>query len=462
MGFTKKIIPSILVLVMILGCNASVTIQSNYNDGDVVLTKSEQSFLDSLQFRTFLFFWQESNPANGLVKDRSTKDSPASIAATGFAIPAWAIGAEREWITRQAAAERTLTLLKFLMNSEQSENKLATGYKGFYYHFLNMQTGEREWNCELSSIDTGLLFAGIIFARNYFDGSNDVEEKIRDLSSQILSKADWKFFTLPDSHKMPYSICLGWTPEEKYHAWGWHGYNEALVLYIIAAGLGMENVDQGYKTWLSTYKWGEPYEGLAHALFPPLFGHHYSHMFVDFRDLADAYMREKGIDYFENSRRATYTQREYAKENPKGWVGYDSLTWGITACDGPGFNKNSKEFLGYAGRGSSGREYNYFDDGTIAPTAAGGSIAFAPEIVIPTLLNLKNEFGDKGLWDKYGFVDAFNLTADWYGKDYLGIDQGPIIIMIENFRNEFVWKLMVKDPIIQNGLKRLNFTNLSK
>ena len=185
MGFTKKIIPSILVLVMILGCNASVTIQSNYNDGDVVLTKSEQSFLDSLQFRTFLFFWQESNPANGLVKDRSTKDSPASIAATGFAIPAWAIGAEKKWITRQAVGERTLTLLKFLMNSEQSENKLATGYKGFYYHFLNMQTGEREWNCELSSIDTGLLFAGIIFARNYFDGSNDVEMLIRELSDQI-------------------------------------------------------------------------------------------------------------------------------------------------------------------------------------------------------------------------------------------------------------------------------------
>jgi len=208
MGFTKKIIPSILLLVMILGCNSSVTIQSNNNKGEIVLTKSEQSFLDSLQYRTFLFFWNESNPANGLVKDRSTKDSPASIAATGFAIPAWAIGAEKKWITRQAAAERTLTLLKFFMKSEQSENKFATGYKGFYYHFLNMQTGEREWNCELSSIDTGLLFAGIVFARNYFDGSNETEKGIRDLSSQLITRADWKFFTLPDSHKMPNSICL--------------------------------------------------------------------------------------------------------------------------------------------------------------------------------------------------------------------------------------------------------------
>ena len=464
MHLRKKIVLSILMLIIVLGCKDSDTILSNGKDSEFNLTKSEQSFLDSLQYRTFLFFWHESNPANGLVKDRSTKDSPASIAATGFAIPAWAIGAEKKWITRQAAAERTLTLLKFLMNSEQSEKKLATGYKGFYYHFLNMQTGEREWNCELSSIDTGLLFAGIIFARNYFDGSNDVERLIRELSDQIINRADWKFFTLPDLNKMPNSICMGWTPEEQFHSWGWHGYNEALILYIIAAGLGMEKAERGYNTWLSTYEWSEPYKGLAHAVFPPLFGHQYSHMFIDFRNLADDYLKEKKIDYFQNSRLATYTQREYAKENPKGWIGYDSLTWGLTACDGPGdsYNKDGKEFLGYAGRGTSGKELNYFDDGTIAPTAAAGSIAFAPEIVIPALMNFKEKFGSEGLWDKYGFVDAFNLTAGWYDKDYIGIDQGPIIIMIENFRSEFVWKLMMQDPVIQNGLKRLNFTNLSK
>lgn len=427
-----------------------------------MLSNSEEIFLDSLQYKTFLYFWHESNPQNGLVKDRSTHDSPSSIAATGFAIPSWAVGAEKRWITREQAAERTLALLNFLNNSNQSENKFATGYKGFYYHFLNMQTGQREWNCELSSIDTGLLFAGIIFARNYFDEDNKTEKSIRDLSGIILKKADWGFFTLPSSHKWPSSICLGWTPEDGYHDWGWHGYNEALILYIIAAGLGMENAEQGYQTWLSSYKWGEPYPGLSHVLFPPLFGHQYSHMFIDFRNLSDGYLREKGIDYFENSKRATYTQREYAKENPKNWIGYDSLVWGITACDGPGesYNKGGKEFLGYAGRGSSGREYNYFDDGTIAPTAAGGSIVFAPEIVIPTLLNLKNEFGDRGLWDKYGFVDAFNLTADWYGKDYLGIDQGPIIIMIENFRTELVWKMVMQDPVIIRGLAKLGFNNL--
>lgn len=462
MRFMRQIVLSVLLLVIILGCKYSNPIRIEGEYGEYVLTNEEQSFLDSLQYRTFLFFWYESNPLNGLVKDRSTKESPASIAATGFAIPAWTIGAEKKWITREQAAERTLTLLKFLINSNQSEDKSATGYKGFYYHFLKMETGEREWNCELSSIDTGLLFAGIIFARNYFDGSSETESKIRDLSSQILNRADWKFFTLPDSHELPNSICMGWTPEEKFHQWGWHGYNEALILYVIAAGLSMDKVERGYQTWLSTYEWDEPYKGLAHAIFPPLFGHQYSHMFIDFRNLADSYMKNKGLDYFENSRRATYTQREYSRENPRGWIGYDSLVWGITACDGPGFKKDGKEFLGYAGRGTSGPKKVFFDDGTIAPTAAAGSIVFAPEIVIPTLINFKEKFGREGLWDKYGFVDAFNQTAGWYDKDYIGIDQGPIIIMIENFRSEFVWKLMMKDPVIQNGLKRLNFENLTK
>ncbi len=450
---------AVILFIIYLGCETRNQVHNKVN---YELSEAEKTFLDTLQYKTFLYFWNECNPKNGLVKDRSTKDSPSSIAATGFAIPVWALAAEKKWISREQAAERTLTLLNFLLRSEQSEDKLATGYKGFYYHFLNMETGKREWNCELSSIDTGLLFAGIIFAKSYFDSSNELETDIRSKSLIILKRADWKFFTLPKNHNMPYSICLGWTPEEGFHPWGWHGYNEALILYIIAAGLGMENAEQGYKTWLSTYQWDEPYKGLAHALFPPLFGHQYSHMFIDFRNLADGYLQEKGIDYFENSRRAVYTQREYAKENPKGWVGYDSLVWGITACDGPGFTKDGKEFLGYAGRGTSGKKLNYFDDGTIAPTAAGGSIAFAPEIVLPTLMHFKDEFGHRGLWDRYGFVDAFNLTADWYGKDYLGIDQGPIILMIENFRTEFVWKFMMKDSIIINGLKRLGFGRLEK
>ena len=195
--------------------------------------------------------------------------------------------------------------------------------------------------------------------------------------------------------------------------------------------------------------------------FPPLFGHQFSEAFIDFRGLADKYMKGKGIDYFENSRRATYVQRKYASDNPKGWVGYDSLCWGVTASDGPGgkYNFDGKKFEGYAGRGTSGPDYNYFDDGTIAPYGPLSSLPFAPEIVLPTIKSIHEKYGAK-LWGKYGFYDAFNPTANWVDSDFLGIDEGPMLIMIENFRTGLVWNYMMKDPIIQKGLSRLGFEYL--
>jgi hypothetical protein len=174
-------------------------------------------------------------------------------------------------------------------------------------------------------------------------------------------------------------------------------------------------------------------------------------------------MKEKGIDYFENSRRATYVQQHYAIDNPYKWVGYDSLCWGVTACDGPGdkYNFDDKKFIGYAGRGSSGPDYNYFDDGTIAPYGPLSSLPFAPEIVLPTTKSLLEKYGDK-IWGKYGFYDSFNLTANWVDNDFLGIDEGPMLIMIENFRTGLVWNNVMKDPVIQEGLKRLGFEYLKK
>jgi len=175
-------------------------------------------------------------------------------------------------------------------------------------------------------------------------------------------------------------------------------------------------------------------------------------------------MNEKGIDYFENSRRATLSNRMYCIQNSNGWIGYDSLTWGISACDGPGesHNKDGEKFFGYAGRGASGPEDNIADDGTITPEAAGGSIPFAPEFCIPTLKNMYDKYGDKGLWDKYGFKDAFNLTANWFDPDYLGLDEGPIVIMIENYKTGLIWKYSMKDPLIKKGLEKLDFTKLEK
>ncbi len=461
----KKLTFAKLALLLVLVLTAfAPSLQQDFKSGGKInypMTREDELLLDSIQRRTFLFFKGEHHPEWGIVKDRTAEWAPASIASTGFGIPCFAIGAERKWISREEAAKITLNILRFFKNSVQSDAKDVTGYKGFYYHFLAMDTGTRTWNCELSSVDTGLLMMGIIFARNYYNLDNETENQVRALADKLLGRIDWDFMQMPDTGRFAGTISMGWTPEKGQHDWGWSGYNEALFLYILAAGSGMKDAEKSYDAWLSTYKWDTPYEGLSHVAFPPLFGHQFSQAFIDFRGLGDKFMKEKGIDYFENSRRATYVQRQYAVDNPYGWTGYDSLCWGITACDGPTetYNFCEKKFLGYAGRGSSGPGYNYFDDGTIAPYGPLSSLPFAPEIVLPTARSMVEKYGDQ-LWGKYGFYDSFNLTARWVDNDYLGIDQGPMLIMIENFRTGLVWDYVMKDEIIREGLERLGFEYL--
>jgi hypothetical protein len=446
-----------LLAIMIIANSLTLLAQqkiTSYN-----LTKEEKDFLDTLQYRTFLYFVNEINPHNGLVKDRSTNTSPSSIASVGFAFPVWAIGAEKGWISREMASSLTLKSLQFFFNSEQSKNKLATGYKGFYYHFLDMQHGKRFWNCELSSIDSGLLFCGIIFTRQYYNGENENEKKIRFLANKILDRADWSFWQMADTGKFAYQISMGWN-ENGLLPTGWFGYTEALFLYVLAAGSNYPDCVKAYDSWLSSYKWREPYKNeFGHVVFPPMFGHQYSFLFINPKGLIDKYMLSKGIDYFENSRRATFVNREYAIANPQKWNGYDSLTWGLSACDGPGsnYNYNNKLFFDYAARGTSGPDSVELDDGTITPTAAGGSIPFAPEICIPSLFNMYKKYGKEGLWGQYGFYDSFNPTLNWFNKDYIGIDQGPIVIMIENFLNGFVWRYFMKDKLVIDGLIKLGF-----
>jgi hypothetical protein len=430
------------------------------------LTDNTETFLDTLQYRTFQFFMNEINPEIGMVRDRTQDWSAASIAAIGWGVTAWAIGAEHNWITREKAVELTLNLLRFLINSEQSTAVDATGYNGFYYHFLNMETGKREWNCELSTIDTSWLIAGIRFASQYYNRENENEKEIRELADKLTNRINWDWTIIKESKHKNHKglISMAWHPgeNERLSDFGWFGYTEALYLYILAAGSTLSEPEKVYDQWLVGYDWKETYPGLAHVIFPPLFGHQFSHMFIDFRGLADKYLMEKGIDYFENSRRATLSNRMYCIENPAGWVGFDSLTWGISACDGPGdFEKDGKKFYSYAGRGASGPDDLVAEDGTITPEAAGGSIPFEPEICIATLKNMYDKYGDKGLWGKYGFKDAFNPTVDWYDKDYLGLDQGPILIMIENYRTGLIWKYSMKDPVIQKGLERLGFKKVN-
>lgn len=452
-----------LIMIAFIGCQQAEQQLEYKSQGkiDYTLTPDDERMLDSIQYATFQFFLHEHHPDWGIVKDRTKEWAPASIASTGFGIPCFAIGAERKWITREKAAGITLNILKFFMNSVQSADTNVAGHKGFYYHFLRMDTGTREWNCELSTVDTGLLMMGILFARNYYKLDNETEEQIRQLAGKLLGRIDWDFVKMTTGNKFNNSISMGWYPEKGLHHMGWTGYNEALFLYVLGAGSGMSYAREGYQAWLDTYQWETPYDGLSHVAFPPLFGHQFSHAYIDFRGLVDGYMKEKGIDYFENTRRATYVQQRYAMDNPQQFIGYDSLCWGITASDGPGnqYNFDDREFISYAGRGTSGPGRSRHDDGTLAIYGPLSSLPFAPEIVLPTVRSINERYGDM-LWGRYGYYDAFNLTAGWVDDDYIGIDQGPMLIMIENFRSGLVWDYTMKDPIIQKGLKKLGFEYL--
>lgn len=428
-------------------------------------------FLDDLQSRTFRWFWDLSNPANGLTPDRAPSPSFSSVAAVGFALTAYPIGAERGEITRQQAADRVLTTLRFLWNAPQGDAPSGvTGYRGFFYHFLDMQTGHRFEQVELSTIDTALLLGGVLFCQSYFDGSGETEAEIRRLADSLYRRVEWTW-----AQARPPRISMGWHPETGFIPHDWMGYDESMLLFVLALGSPTHPVDRdAWDTYQTGYRWGTFY-GHSHIGFAPLFGHQYSHVWIDFRGIRDNYMRGRGIDYFENSRRATLAQRAYAVDNPMGWRDYSAEIWGLTASDGPKdtvvtIDGRERRFWSYTARGASFTEVR--DDGTLVPTALGGSVAFAPEVVIPSLKAMRDRYGEH-LYSTYGFLDAFNPTLrtamplqhghivpglGWFDTDYLGIDQGPIVAMIENLRSELVWQHMRTNPYIIRGLRRAGFT----
>lgn len=427
------------------------------------ITAKQSKLLRQLQHDTFRFFWETTNPGNGLTPDRYPNADYSSVAGIGFALTGYLVGVENHYVTRGQAADRTLTTLQFLMDAPQSAAAHgATGYKGFYYHFLDMDSGIRHRRSELSTIDTALLAAGVLSAQTYFDGDSATEARIRALADSIYRRIDW-----PWAYSKAHAplLSMGWRPETGYTPAYWRGYNEAMILYILALGSPTHPIDpDSWEKWTSTYHW-DTYYDYPYVNFGPLFGYQYSHVWVDFRKIQDAYMRSKGIDYFINSQRATYASQAYCVDNPHNWKGYDDKVWGLTACDGPDSltihdGDQSKVFYRYLARGTSADYLR--DDGTIAPTAVGGSVPFAPDITIPTLAFFKTRFGSR-LYGQYGLKDAFNLSypekpGGWFDSHYLAIDQGPILLMIENYRNDFVWDLMKKNPYIVKGLERAGFT----
>jgi hypothetical protein len=399
--------------------------------------------LEDIQHAAFNYLWTEANPANGMVRDRSQSGSPSSIAAVGFALSSICIGIDHGWITRAQGQARVLETLNHFWTAPQGLAGSGTiGYKGFFYHFLHMGDGLRqwEWDTELSTIDTALLLAGVLDCQQYFNTADATDVQIRTLADNIYRRVDWQWARNPTNN----AIRHGWKPSTGYLPYDWIGYSEAMIVNILALGSPTFPVTFAtWTAWTNGYNFTNPgYGGQSYVVFPPLFGHQYSHCWIDFRNKRDAKMTGYGLDYFENSRRATLAQQAYCIAHP-GPAGYSATLWGISAGDGP---------TGYRARGAPPA---LNDDGTITPTAVVSSLPFAPEICLPTIRNLYDNY--PALWGTYGFLDGFNLSNGWYGPDFLGIDQGPMVLMIENAFNAGVWLRFMQNPYIQAGMNAAGF-----
>ena len=436
-------------------------------------TPAVDPLLAELQERTFRYFWETGNPTNGLIPDRYPTPSYASIAAVGFGLTTYPVGVERGYITREQARQRTLATMRFLVSAPQGpEPHGRSSYKGFFYHFLDMVSGERYRDSELSTVDTALLLAGALFCQSYFDGAHPEEVEIRAHVDTVYRRVDWRWA----QPKAP-AITLGWSPEEGFLKYDWRGYNEAMLVYLLALASPTFPVGvDAWHEWTSTYDqhW-RTVHGQEFLSFAPLFGHQYTHVWLDFRKIQDPYMKKRGLDYFENSRRAVYAQQAYAVKNPRKCKDYGTNVWGITASDGPADvtledASGRRTFRTYAARGIESADMD--DDCTLAPTAAAASIPFAPDIAIPAVREMHRRYGAQ-IYAKYGFLDAFNPTFTfdvplrhgrhvkgfgWVAGDYLGIDQGPILAMIENYRSGMIWRVMRENPYIRRGLARAGFS----
>ena len=436
--------------------------------------------LDTLQRRTFMYFWELSD-GFGQTPDRWPTERMSSIAATGFGLAALAVGVERGYVSRADAAARARKTLHNLWSLPQGpESSGVAGHKGLFYHFLTHDTGTRYRDNELSTIDTGLLMAGVLAIAEYFKGDSEDERAIRDLADKLYRRVEWDFAWMEDG-----SLSMGWHPEKGFIPARWRGYNEASILLLLAMGSPTHPIpDTAWQAWTRTYEWGSGFGSPEHVMFDPLFGHQYSQMFIDFRGIQDAYMAEKGIDYHENSIRATQLQYAYARQNPFGWKDFGPQCWGLTACDGPGpikvalsskagSNRPQNEAVkkgdslmvhSYWARGVDGSKVK--DDGTIAPTAAGGSWPYMPVEAEAALAHMWTQY-QPWLVGRYGFRDAFNLEVParedqpgapgWFDIDYLGIDQGPILIQIENHRSGLIWDLLKNNEHLRRGLEKAGF-----
>jgi hypothetical protein len=396
------------------------------------MEKKTAGFLDLVEERSFRYFVECVNPANGLVLDKSSnstppdlKYAPASIAAVGFGLAALAAGAERGWIGKDAAQEQVKTTLKFFSEKMESE-------RGFFYHFVDMKTGKRVWDCELSSIDTALFLAGALTAAQYFESP-----EIRDLAKKLYERVDWRWMANGSLF-----LSMGWTPEKHFLPHVWSDYSESAIMYILA--MGSPTFPLTAESWAAIKRTRGKYKGHELILSPPLFTHQFAHAFIDFRDKRDAF-----ADYFENSVQASLANRQFCIDSAESFNTYGKNSWGLTASIGPD---------GYKAYGAPPGPALH--DGTVAPSAAASSIVFTPEHSLAAMKYWYSKYRDK-MWGRYGFADSFNLDRNFFAPDAYGINQGSTVLMIENYRSGLIWKLFMSRPEIKRGMKEAGFTATS-
>jgi hypothetical protein len=418
--------------------------------------------LEKLQSQTFNYFLTYQNPSNGLIADRSDPLSHSSIAVVGLGITSYIIGIERNLLSRKDAVNKILTVLRFFYKGHQGPEPDAMGYKGFYYHFLDMQEGKRAWESELSTIDTSIFIAGVLIAATYLNDDNKEENEIRQLADILYRRIDWQW-----SLNGRTEICHGWKTESGFlnHYWD-KGYSEAIILYVLALGSPTHSIDPlGYKNWTTTFIWSN-IDGIELIHAGPLFIHQMSHLWLDFRGIRDDLIAKYNIDYFENSRRATCVQQQYAIKNPLKFEHYNKNNWGFTASDGPGpatiiIDGVEKIFYDYIARGVPFGP----DDGTISPWAVVASLPFAPDIVVGTIRHAIERLKERKSSDE-GFDASFNAIFQmdvnekkgWVSPWKFGLNEGPMIIMIENFQTQLIWNISKRCSYIKNGLRLAGFT----
>lgn len=407
-----------------LSCSGTNPVVNPPGDG---YPGTDEQLLEEIEQASFLFFWEQADPATGQVKDRSRADgndtrNVSSIAATGFGLTALCVAEQRAYASNANLKERVRATLRFLLSQMPNEH-------GFFYHFVNMGTGARAFNSEVSSIDTAILLCGVLTCRQRFQ---DVE--ITDLATQLYQRVDWPWMLNGGN-----TFSMGWTPESGFLSARWDTYSELMMLYLLA--IGSPTLAVPPDSWRA---WSRPtiqYQGLQYISgAAPLFIHQYSHAWIDFRNKRDDF-----ADYFQNSVTATMAHKLFCLSLRDRFPNYSEDLWGITSSD------SVNGYVAWGGPPSMGPI-----DGTVVPAATGGSLPFLFTDTIRVLRNLRGPFGNQ-TWKRYGYVDAFNPQTGWVDPDVIGIDVGITMLMAENARTHFVWDTFMRNPEIQDAMTRVGF-----